>query len=468
MSLPARYRLLPAMTLALAAFNLTFRLGSEFVNEWDESLYAVSAWETLHHGTWLGTTFFGQLDYYNTKPPLMIWLIAASFKAFGVSLWSLRITSAVAAWITVFVMQRWTQRVFGAAVAIATTLVLSTTFGFVHVHSGRDAVTDAASTLAVALTALVLYRSDENPRLLVWLGPVFAAAFMLRGMAVLMPAAIAALVLPIVFRRRLADLRWLIPAFVLFVFPVGAWALARYQLDGWKFLGPLFLYDFVARTVDVIEEHPGGPFFYLNILQKNHYDWLVAAAASLALFPVRWGELRREAATGHGVVLIGWALVALLLPTVMRTKQPWYLNTFYPVFAVGVGLAITRPFTAPTPIAGWRRLALVVVLVLAAGVAEGKLVAYLYRTRDLAKSDQALLLDERERLRGRRVYDEGRTRAVHFVAEAIVGADPRPCDRAGFLNESASGDFLLTSKPSTDARLQLIRSNQSYYLYRRN
>src|SRR4051812_16164674 len=84
------YRFLAAATLALAAFNLTFRLGHEFVTEWDESLYAIGAWETFHNGSWIGTTFLGQLDYYNTKPPLMMWLIAASFKLFGPSLWSLR------------------------------------------------------------------------------------------------------------------------------------------------------------------------------------------------------------------------------------------------------------------------------------------------------------------------------------------------------------------------------------------
>ena len=83
------YRVLAGITLAIAAFNLTFRLGDEFIAEWDESLYAISAWEALHTHSWLGTTFFGQLDYYNTKPPLLVWLIAFCFKVFGPGFWSL-------------------------------------------------------------------------------------------------------------------------------------------------------------------------------------------------------------------------------------------------------------------------------------------------------------------------------------------------------------------------------------------
>ena len=56
--------------LAIAAFNLFFRLDREIVTEWDESLYAIRAAETVTHGDWLATTLDGELDYYNTKPPL--------------------------------------------------------------------------------------------------------------------------------------------------------------------------------------------------------------------------------------------------------------------------------------------------------------------------------------------------------------------------------------------------------------
>src|SRR5262245_61586823 len=86
-----RYSLCAASILLLALFNLTYRLSREFVYEWDESLYGISAWEALTKGSWLGTTFFGRLDYYNSKPPLMVWLIAATFKLFGPNLVSLRL-----------------------------------------------------------------------------------------------------------------------------------------------------------------------------------------------------------------------------------------------------------------------------------------------------------------------------------------------------------------------------------------
>ena len=173
--------MLAAAILCLAAFNLTFRLGSEIVTEWDESLYAISAWEMLHSHAWIGTTFMGSLDYYNTKPPLNIWLIAIAFKAFGPTLLALRIWSISAAWLTVAVFQRWVRQTRGAPVALAASLVLATTFGFIYDHAGRSGNTDALFTLLVLLTVVTLWSSQDRDWRLAWLGPIAAAVFMLKA-----------------------------------------------------------------------------------------------------------------------------------------------------------------------------------------------------------------------------------------------------------------------------------------------
>src|SRR3954447_8367535 len=111
--------MLAAAILCLTAFNLTYRIGSEIVTEWDESLYAISAWEMLHSHRWIGTTFMGSLDYYNSKPPLNVWLISLAFRAWKPGLIALRFWSISAAWLTVAVFQRWVKHTQGAPVALA-------------------------------------------------------------------------------------------------------------------------------------------------------------------------------------------------------------------------------------------------------------------------------------------------------------------------------------------------------------
>jgi len=345
-----RFRVGAILVLALAAVNLFARLDREIVTEWDESLYAITAAETARNGNWIGTTFDGALDYYNTKPPLNIWLIAGSFKAFGVGLFPLRVASATAAWLTVLVLLVWGRRAFGAATALLAGLVLSTTYGFIYVHSGRSANTDALFTLLVLLTVVALWVGRERPWRLAWLGPILAAVFLLRGMAVLMPLILAATVL--IAGGRRSPQRRALPlavAVVLGAIPVGAWAWARFRLDGTKFLGPMFHYDFVARSATALEGHTGSLLYYPNNLQKDHYAWLIAVVVALLLLPLSrrrfrdmWSELHGEP---YLQALAGaWLGVTVLIPTLMQTKVAWYLNPFYPLFALMVGRTFAQGF----------------------------------------------------------------------------------------------------------------------------
>ena len=221
--------------LGLAAFNLLFRLGREGVAEWDESLYAISAWEMLQSHDWIGTRFFGALDYYNTKPPLNIWLIALTFKAFGVHLWSLRLMSALSAWLTVAVLQHWARRCFGAAIALCAGGVLATTFAFVYVHAGRTADADALFGLLVLLTVVTLWAARDRAWQGIWLGPIAAATFLLKGTAVFMPLSIVALVETRREWRRPGRWGALSVAALWLIIPVMAWSIARWDLDRWRF-----------------------------------------------------------------------------------------------------------------------------------------------------------------------------------------------------------------------------------------
>src|SRR5439155_11982964 len=118
-----------------------------------------------------------------------------------------------------------------------------------------------------------------------------------------------------------------------------AWAFARWQLDRWQFLERLFDYDFLARSLSVIEGHPGGPLYYARILVKHQYEWIVAAGIALLLFPPSWSRVTRTFSYWRdhraATAMIGfWAVVTVGIPTLMQTKLPWYLNPFYPVFVI--------------------------------------------------------------------------------------------------------------------------------------
>jgi len=465
---------LAATVVAIAAFNLAWRLGSEVVSEWDESLYAMSAWEMATSGQWIGTTFLGHLDYYNVKPPLNVWLIALTFKTFGVNLVSLRIVSAVASCCTVFVLQLWGRRVLqSAAAALVAGIVLSTSFAFVYVHAGRSGNTDSLFTLLILWTVVILWAAQDRAWNIVWLGPTLAAAFLLKGMGVLMPATIVAAVET--WRSMQGRRRTWMPALcgvALFIVPVGAWVWARWQLDRSNLFEKLFFYDFVAGTSTPLEGHYGGVLYYANVLQKYHYDWLIGAAAGLFAAGATWRgvKARLQAATGETKILLcAWAAATVLIPTVMRTKNPWYLQPFYPLYALAIGWLISCAYDIARPRRDTLRPALVLLAcIVVFGVAEGRLIAYSHWRRDIDQSAQGVLLAERHRLTSHRIYRLRWNYADIFVVRALAGAEHLVvADFSSLSSHIKPGDFYLSPTPLTFDGFVLVRSNGTAWLYQR-
>ena len=469
----SRFAVAAAAVLAFTAVNLTYRLDSESITEWDESLYALSAWEMLQTGDWISTRHLGRIDYYNAKPPLNVWLIALSFKAFGASAATLRLTSVASGWLTVAVLMLWSRRRFGDATALLAGIILSTCFAFIYVHAARTANTDALFTLLMLLVVVTVDTAADRPWRRVWLGPILALVFLLRGTAVLMPLA---LIIGITWSHPPAKARTWWPAgaaWLGFLIPTLGWAIARWRVDEWRFFEKLWSYDLISRSFVALEGHAGGPFFYLDVLQKYQYDWLIAGAGALllarpSLAAVR-GGLASTRTNRHAALIAWWAGLTLIIPTAMQTKASWYLDPLYPVFALLVALLIVRAWTACAADSRmWRRAALVGTVVVACAVAEGRLLWHSLHNRAMHDSVQELLHLERSAVAARAVYRDRWPHPDRFVLIAMAGGEPRLARSVDdFLAASGPADCLIAPPALADARLEQLRTVGSYALYRR-
>jgi hypothetical protein len=108
------------------------------------------------------------------------------------------------------------------------------------------------------------------------------------------------------------------------------------------------------------------------------------------------------------------------------------------------------------------------MVVMAAVLAEGKLIWYSYNYRALERSVQGLLLAEAERVRGARVFGQW-DRADAIVLRRLVRAytaDAMNVD--DFLRQSMPGDYLvLPSEMAHDGLVQLATCGK-HSLYRRD
>ena len=468
-----RYGLCAAAVLLLAAWNLGYRLDRDIVRTWDESLYGTTAAEIVASGDWVVTTFHGQVDYYNAKPPLNVWLIALSFKMFGITLVSLRLVSALSAWLTIAVLQWWCRRCIGPAAALAASVVLSTMFAFFYLHSGRSGNADALFTLFIVLTALALWRGEAQPWAFAWIGPLLGLSFLLKGMAFLMPLAIV--VLTLVARGGIARRAWLplVTGLAAGATAAGAWVAARHAQDGWRFIQVLFSTDFVDRLNEPLDGHRGSLLYYLDTLQRDHYDWITAAVVVLALAIAMgggWARLRRDMLgidrRFRRIVAI-WGLVAFVVPTAMATRLGWYLNPLYPAFAVAVGWTVVWGLTVLAGHASrWRWRVAVAMVVLAGGVAEGRLLWYSHRKASMHGTAQALILSGID-TPGVRVVRRAWEHGDRFVLEHIRGGRAVMGSAADFLASAGPDDRLLSDDEPDAGRFVEVRREGRYALYRR-
>jgi hypothetical protein len=159
-------------------------------------------------------------------------------------------------------------------------------------------------------------------------------------------------------------------------------------------------------------------------------------------------------------------VVGLTVPTIISTKLQWYLNHSYPVFALGVAALVVNGLSADY--GRRRRVVLAVTVVVVLLTAESRLLWYSYHYRDLSRSPQGLLLAERPRLAGHRVFRSRWDRAEIFVLGGVVGADRGlAAGREDFLQQSRPGDYWMVHHEENDPRLALVASGPRNHLYQR-
>ena len=212
-------------------------------------------------------------------------------------------------------------------------------------------------------------------------------------------------------------------------------------------------YDIVTRLERPIDDHAGSAFFYLNVLQRHHYEWLVVAAAALLLAWPGRARLQRwiaasPSAHGTAVVIAAWFLATLIIPSAIATKTQWYLNSFYPLFAVLVAVAVSHALDVLRE-AGRMVAARVLVVLVVAGlvIAEAKLAYRSFTQLDLGRSPQQLLLRQAPRLAGRRVLAETCPFPEDFLAR-VAGAT---CVPMGHADAAAAGGRARRLRPGADA-----------------
>jgi 4-amino-4-deoxy-L-arabinose transferase-like glycosyltransferase len=304
----------------------------------DEGRYAEIPREMLESGDWV-TPRLNYVKYFE-KPPLLYWLVAVSFQAFGLGEGAARLPAAASGILTVMVVYLLGVHLFGRRAALLGAAVLATTPIFFGLSQALT--TDPLLTACMTLVLASLHAAHVAERKSPWtaLAAVCAAlAVLSKGLiGVLLPgmAGLGFLLLMRDFTTIRSFLRPLpIGAFLLVALP---WFVLVSRANP-EFLRFFFIHEHVGRYSASVG-HPNGPFYYLPILLLGPLPWsLVGIGFALSREGRRaFGAIALEGRT----LLLVWAGVILVFFQLATTKLATYVMPALPALALLLGAWIDR------------------------------------------------------------------------------------------------------------------------------
>jgi 4-amino-4-deoxy-L-arabinose transferase-like glycosyltransferase len=266
--------------VAVFLFLSFYRLASVTLFDVDEAVFAEATKEMVNDGNWITPTYNGVNRY--DKPILFYWLMAASYKAFGINEFGARFPSALAGLLLCLAVFLFGRRVGDARTGIYASGVMALSlFYFVYSHA---AVTDMALTLFITLSLFSLFlsraaRAGGRPGEDLYLYGFYlfsALAFLTKGLiGIVFPFAIA--IVYMYSRERMRGVRrvFSLKGFVLFFIVSAPWYGAELAVNGREFIRLFIIKHHFMRYTGVISGHRGPIFYYIPVLIIGLFPWIV-------------------------------------------------------------------------------------------------------------------------------------------------------------------------------------------------
>jgi len=328
------------LILMLVSGALLYPCLSFYLFEPDEGRYAEIPREMLARGEWIVPYLQG--EPYLDKPPLMYWLVMASYRVFGEHDWSARLVPALAIQCCILVTYLLARRSLGERAAFWGALALSLAPGFVSV--GRLLVLDGLLAFWVILSILAAFEAvrGEYFRWGWWLLSAGACGL---GVLTKGPIAIILLAPPLVGYcwltkgcRPIDWLHWLILGMCTLAV-VAPWYVGM-CLRIPTFARYFFWEQNVVRFLSPFD-HQRPVWFYLPILLAG---LLPVSILAIPFFRFLLSGNEKEAesrspALGFMVLAGGWCV---LFFTLSGCKLPTYILPAFPFLALALGAYLVQ------------------------------------------------------------------------------------------------------------------------------
>lgn len=339
------------IVLLLASFFSIWKLGSTDVEDWDEARQIVTAVEMAHRGNYIDYYYGDEIDTWNSKPPLLIWSMTASYQLFGPSVFSSRLPSALASIVFLVVVFSLVSLYRSKLFAFGTCLILMSSRAVFEAHIGRTADFDGFLILFLAAFAyfFLLYHDFGYRWAILVAGAFLGLAFYSKGTTsvFLLPGTLVFVLLSGTFRKVLKDPNvWL--AFLIYVGMASSWfylsgkygasfdaSESHYGSDG--ALSTMLINDTWQRFIGqgtFGEERGTKPFYFFVILDilMGLWSYIFYAGVILGAYQLFRGNWKEKIRSIHNKPLLfstSMILTVMLILDLSAVKLGWY---YAPIF----------------------------------------------------------------------------------------------------------------------------------------
>ncbi len=332
----------------------------------DETRYLTVAWEMRHSGDWLLPT----LNYapYAQKPPLLLWLINASWSIGGLSVTTARFVPVLNVLVCLFLTRKLAQSVYPdspSVHALAPLLLVTSPITLIY---GSMIMFDWLMTIWVLSAFIVLWQIVQGRSWRLWLlvGLFIGIGILTKGLVAALYIGVPALFMPFALKLEKKKLWYggLLAALGIAVLIGLAWALPAAIIGDANYAHMIFKEQTLGRIINVFD-HKRPPWFYLPFVP------LIV----LALLPFKafWRELfvinKQDYNAGKFLGLT--VIVPFIIFSIIGSKQVHYLVPLTPCLMIFLAARLecvanfTRHFSrVATGIVGTFAAAMIVAVII--------------------------------------------------------------------------------------------------------
>jgi 4-amino-4-deoxy-L-arabinose transferase-like glycosyltransferase len=333
------------LLLTACSFPFLYDLDRFPIFQWDEARYANNSLEMFLHGDFLNVRMEGEIDTWNFKPPLVLWLQVLCMKVLGPGEWAVRLPSALAGLTIVALMFWFCATVLKSRTAgIMSALFFVASGGFISPHVARSGDLDAVLTFFLFAYALLFirYLFDKRPpgKTFVLLAILVICAFLCKGIPgfFMLPFLFVISFLHDNWRKVFLHRSLYWSAVTILLAGAGYYWLRELSAPGyWELLKASEFNRFSGKGVEWHRQP--FDFYYRNFIElKRFYPLVYFLPLTLSVFWTTQSAQTRRFYLYCLIVATGYFLFISYPPV----KLEWYDAPLYPFFALMLGLATTK------------------------------------------------------------------------------------------------------------------------------